>query len=260
MKLALECPVEFMEDLLPLTDFDFILTHLVKGKYLDQYQERRMRGRWSVLDNGTNELGHPCSIKEIDEAALVLNRDLVVPPDYLGEGNKTLEGIKEGVKVWGLDKVLPVVQGENEIDLRKCYRSIRNLGFSRIAVPYDICLPRDSIGQMALEGLGMNRRRLISQMLNMDPKVEIHLLGLNSLQEISWYRDNCPQVVSLDTGSPFLNASRCIRFGKGNLLPKGIYIDYGKEKESYWKGTVELARDNIRYLKEVMERGEINDN
>ena len=73
MKLALECPNYLLKDLQPLTDFDFILTHLVLQDkvYAEYYRESRS---FKILDNSVNELGIPCSLEEMVQALDTLGR------------------------------------------------------------------------------------------------------------------------------------------------------------------------------------------
>ena len=255
MKLALECPTDFMSTLLPETDFDFLLTHLALKypDYISGYQKMKSLGRYSVLDNGTNEQGHPCTIKEIDKVASLVNPDVIVPPDYLGEGERTTQAILECRKIWGHSKILPVLQGSDIQEIETAFQVLRNFGFSTIAVPYDIGIPRASISKVSLNTLGVNRYFTISSLLKRDGAALIHLLGLNNLSEPSWYKKDFPnRIISIDTGAPFTNASMGIRFGQGLLTPKGVFIDYSKRGYDYPEETLSLAKANIKFLKELL--------
>lgn len=254
--LALECPVPFMETLVPLTDFDFILAHLwdtIPG-YKDWYTDRgRTPERTVILDNGTNELGFPVSLKEMDRVASQLDPDFIVPPDFLGEGDRTIESLKEGISIWGREKLIPVVQGSDKTEVLQSFRQIRRMGFEIVSVPYDLSV---AVRSTPLHILAETRKTRIAQMLETEesdnPTVKFHLLGLNTLEEIFYYRKFTPEVVSLDTGAPFLNASLGIKFGRDRLISKGVYIDYSRPKDQYPEGTVNLAQENIRYLKGLM--------
>ena len=245
IKLALECPVQFMGDLLPLTDFDFVLAHLVKGEYLEAYQGQQKAGRYLVLDNGTNELGEPCSLKEMDRVAGLLNPQTIIPPDWLGDAGKTTDALKEAEMVWGRPKILPVVQGDDWHELDSCLTFYEDRGYTSVALPYDVLLDRKE----PLNVLGMKRQEVVQYITTHHPTLAIHLLGLNSLTEASSYQHHS-QVIGIDTGAPFLNATLGYKFGVDTLVPKGTYIDYDRDYIDWGYGSIrELAKENIRYLK-----------
>lgn len=257
MQLALECPVSFMEELLPLTDFDFLLTHLwdkLPG-YSEWYlgKKKEDKSRIQVLDNGTNELGVPCGFKEMDDIASLLDPDYIVPPDYLGEGQKTLECLRLGLELWGKERIMPVVQGKDSGEVLQSFRSILEMGFELVSVPYDITV---ADRKTPLWELADTRKTQIGLMVHESQRLgsglQIHLLGLNTLAEISYYQGFIPEVISLDTGAPFLNASMGVDFGRDPLVPKGIYIDYDKGKTQYEVDAARLAQKNIQYLKRLM--------
>ncbi len=248
IKLALECPVPFMGELLPLTDFDFALAHLAKDEYLEAYQDQQKAGRLLVLDNGTNELGEPCSLKEMDRVACLLNPQTIIPPDWLGEGQKTASSLMEAQNLWGKPKILPVVQGKDWVELDSCVSYYEVQGYTSVAVPYDILLDRTE----PLRLLGLRRQEVVQYLTVNHPTMSIHLLGLNSLTEASSYYSHS-QVVSIDTGAPFLNATLGKKFGIDELVPKGTYIDYDRDYKDWGFGSIkELAKENITYLRALM--------
>jgi hypothetical protein len=59
MRLALEIPKVFLEQLSPLCDFDFALAHRVleDADYASFYAKQAKAGRFVLLDNGMHELG-----------------------------------------------------------------------------------------------------------------------------------------------------------------------------------------------------------
>ena len=248
IKLALECPVQFMGNILPLTDFDFVLAHLAEGDYLEAYQEQQKAGRFLVLDNGTNELGEPCSLREMDRVAGLLNPQTIIPPDWLGDGIQTVKALKEAESVWGKPKILPVVQGRDWMELNSSLSFYEEQGYTSVAVPYDILLDR----KQPLRSLGLQRREVVQYITTHHPTLGIHLLGLNNLTEMSSYQHHS-QVTSIDTGAPFLNATLGKKFGIDELVPKGTYINYDRDYRDWGFGSIqELTKENIRYLKALM--------
>ncbi len=254
IKLALECPVQFMGNILPLTDFDFVLAHLAQGEYLEAYQDQQKSGRFLVLDNGTNELGEPCTLKEMDRVAGLLNPQTIIPPDWLGQADKTLVALKEAASLWGKPKILPVLQGSAWDEVASSLFCLEDDGYTSVAVPYDILLDR----KQPLRTLGIQRQEVVQYITVNHPTLGIHLLGLNSLTEMSSYQHHS-QITSIDTGAPFLNATLGKRFGTDELVPKGTYINYDRDYKDWGFGSIqELTKENIRYLKALMNGSIVN--
>jgi len=248
MRLALECPTELLEEIQPYADFDFILAHLVLSDpaYSAYYANS---SRKKILDNSVNELGTPCTVDEIQAAALEVNPDIVVPPDYLGLVMQTIKSLDicEGVFRPHCE-ILPVLQGKDEVSVLVCLQFILNRGYDSLAIPYDLTsLKTDKVELMA------ERRASIVDFLK--SRVEnIHLLGLDTLEELEFYR-NVPQVTSIDTGSPVLHGLLGLEFGKDPLrdkqlptldcMPRSAYRDEGK---------LALVKYNVEYLKNILLR------
>ncbi len=192
IRLSLECPTKMLEMVQPFADFDFILTHLyLKDETYAKYYKNSPR--FKILDNSTNELGEPCSLDDIKKVADDCNPNYIISPDWIGKAGKTIQAFQESVKVFGLEKVVPVVQGET---LEEAINCANVYGKGLVAVPYDIGSKKtDEPGVMALR-----RALLIS---NLPPEMKFHLLGLTSLEEFMFYTGR-PNVVSIDTGVPIM--------------------------------------------------------
>ena len=218
MQLALECPTSYLHRINPLTDFNFLLAHLVLEDplYLQYFQS--MEGnRFTVLDNSVNELGKPCSIKDMQKAAEFIKPNKIIPP----------ESLKKGIDLWGHSKIIPVIQGINLEDVYRCAKvTIGELGFKTISLPYDITLGKTH----SLSQLATSRQRIVIHLMEEYPGLKIHLLGFNTFEEIDFYKDYSNNVVSIDTGSPYTNSTNGVIFAfNKELIPKGIYIDYKDE-------------------------------
>ncbi|MCH7561598.1 MAG: hypothetical protein IIC67_09600 [Thaumarchaeota archaeon] len=98
-----------------------------------------------------------------------------------------------------------------------------------------------------LKDLAEARRLAIMAILIIDPNVKIHLLGLNTFEELDFYKIYSDTVVSIDTGAPYTNALNRRRFGEDTLAPKqGFSIDYSAK----WNDTdFAEACFNISYLR-----------
>ena len=216
IQLALECPAWLLNYVQPLADYDFILAHLVlKDKeYAEFYQQSE---RFKILDNSVNELGRPCTIRELEEAAGVVKPDLIVPPDAIQDYEGTLLGLQKALEIFDFDKLLPVAQGSDAAEfLGYARKLIEEFGFGRIAVPYI------SVSQRSddLETLALNRVALVESLIEMGFD-DIHLLGMTSLDEFSNYFPYDREVhFWLDTGRPIMCGVNNIVFGKEELPQK----------------------------------------
>ena len=189
MKLALECSTNLLELVQPLADFDWILAHkyLEDEDYASYYKEST---QIKFIDNSVNEVGEPVSIEDMKKIHSEIG-GYVVSPDWIGNLGKTLEVYKECVKIFGEQVTVGVLQGATFecLSLLNEYKGI-------VAVPYDIgSSKKDLPGIMAL------RRALVISNIPQDRVV--HLLGLNTLDEFSWYRGR-GNVMTIDTGVPVL--------------------------------------------------------
>lgn len=176
----------------PFADFDFILAHLyLKDKDYAKYYKASTR--FKILDNSTNELGEPCSLEDIKTVADDCNPNYVVAPDWIGDAIKTLEAFTKATEMFGVSKVIPVIQGAT---LEEAINCANTYGKGLMAVPYDIGSTKDDEPEV----MALRRALLIS---NLPLEMSFHLLGFTSLQEFQFYARR-PNVVSLDTGVPIM--------------------------------------------------------
>ena len=244
MKIALECPVALLDIIQPLGDFDWILTHLVlqNPEYAAHYSRS---SRFKVLDNSVNELLKPCSWESMLQAAESVNPTLLCPPDFLGDKDQTLSMLKGAVKAVGPKKILPVLQGSNWDEVIECSKEIQEMGFRRIAVPYDILSKRTD----PLEEIGNQRGRVVTQIRR--DFMWVHLLGLSDPGEMELY-GGAKEVGSIDTGAPYLNGGYGRRFGQDELFDKTVRMEYNCPVGNRWEDVFY----NIAVLRKLVGGGE----
>lgn len=194
MKLALECRTDMLDMVQPFADFDFILAHKVleDEAYAKHYQES---DKLKIVDNSVNELREPLTLDQVVEVFEKVGGSYLISPDYIDDGNKTIEAYLECIKKVPKEKVLGVVHGPTFQDASRCAAVY---GTGLIVVPFDLCSQlRDPPWLM-----GLRRALFISNVPYMEGR-SIHLLGFTSIEEFDWYQSN-PMVVSIDTGAPIL--------------------------------------------------------
>lgn len=247
MKLALETPTNLLRQIQPLTDFDFILAHWVleDEEYAQHYQRST---RFKILDNSTNELLVPCSMKDMKKAAEIVSPDWIVAPDFLGDASKTLEAIKSMESWWSIYSTMPVVQGATLEEAKECAKGIAQT-FSRISIPYDITKSREDPVTVLAEG----RWAVLEAIAPLFST--IHLLGFNTVEEISRVAAFQPKVESLDTGVPVM-----MGLNKRPMVELMDKKDPTLSRMVPWEGNDSLIGSgqlgwinyNIAYLRKVM--------
>jgi hypothetical protein len=251
MQLALECPTVLLSEIQPLGDYDFALTHLVLSdkKYAEYYTKSSRR---KILDNSTNELLHPVSIDDIVKAAEIVKPDFIMAQDFLGDYKSTLDSLKLTCNKLPKGRIYPIIQGSTIQEAINCLKGIVQLGFARLAVPFDILTKRED--KPTLEEMAKNRRmvvHMIDRSFAEYPIDYIHLLGVTTLEELKDY-ETFPAVETVDTGSPVLHGLSGLRFGRDKMLDKSTPT---MNRMPDWRERVSLADVywNISYLRKYTQ-------
>jgi len=224
MELALESPFYLTEELHCLVDYDFLLAHLVlQSEFYATFYTKSTN--FKILDNSTNELGSPMSLLDIQQAANIVQPDYVCSPDYLGDAQRTLHAVRETCNKFSRGRILPIVQGSTIEEVTTFLEILKfEEDFDRVAIPYDILCSKGS----SLEEMSEARSCVVSQAVD-DDFGWIHLLGMNSIDELQSYKDYSA-VQSIDTGSPITNGLDDRRFGIDEQLPKTVFLNFDSLK------------------------------
>lgn len=201
MKLSMEIPTSLLPTVSKVVDLDFILAQLVleDKEYAEYFKHSK---RFKILDNGFHERGQPLSITEIREAATLVEPNVVIAPDWLGEAKKTIEGFQSAWDhLGGRWKIGTVLQGKNREERLSFFDKVRSN-------TYMLCLPFKS-----------ERYNNFYELVEATPRhiqwpPKIHLLGMKSLQETALFSDlfsdlGMSQRTSIDTG-------KLVKFGLAN--------------------------------------------
>lgn len=250
MRLALEVPTELLGYVQPLSDFDWVLAHLVleDPNYAEFYKRST---KFKVLDNSVNELLEPVSIKSLAQAAEYIGADKIVAPDYLGDMDKTWSDLMEATRAFGSSRVIPVLQGtEMESIVDGFFKYILREGFLEVAIPYDILSERGSSSVLMAE----RRLAVTREVISKSPiGLKIHLLGLNTLEELGMH--NRGWVSSIDTGVPVYLGLKGYKFGEGTLPDKEAPTM--NQMNLHWDEAPDLVLVyyNIAYLRKALGKG-----
>ena len=151
MRVAFVSPVGYLRDVQPFSDYHLCLTHKVihEPRYRNFYAARSSLGDYIILDNGAVEKnGHSVPMRDIVTAAILIKPAVIVLPDFLFDGEKTLIELKNALRSPALrllkenkstagTKVAAVVQG---IDEKEWFKSFEELnGYEEIDL---LCVPK----------------------------------------------------------------------------------------------------------------------
>lgn len=204
MKLAIESPVPLLPWITSLTDFDFLLIHLLEEargyKYFFSGESSfDRRGRTMILDNSENELGTPYDLDAVIVKAKEIGAHYICPPDYHKDSQRTLDSVKEALQRSDLGslKILPVVHGSSLDDVQTLMNIYRHqLNLTRVALPYRGWMSKEAdTTEMANCRIATVKKAIFERI------DEIHLLGMNTLDELATLR-SFPIVKSIDTSAP----------------------------------------------------------
>jgi len=209
MKLAFISPIKHLEDFSSLGDIQFALAHVKSRVYRRYYKDAAAEGWYTILDNGSHELGASVDANTLWKAAKYIKPNEIVVPDVQWNAEETLRISKQFmnyVTANGLRhkyKYMSVVWAPDVESFPFWYQKHLELN----------C---DVVGIGKWLSTKYNRRvevvkGLISAGIYDDSK-EHHLLGMGYPGEVFELGD---VVRSMDTGAPVVFGSQHRLFHKG---------------------------------------------
>ena len=216
MRLAVEAPIQALPIIEELTDFNFVLTHLVlqDKRYADWYTASR---KFTMLDCSTFELGHPVTVEELKQAINIIHPNVVIAPDHLHDAEATKTSLFQFlidfdffIKQPTTRRILvgAVLQGKTLTEVRQLhslYARLKELYY--IYVPYDLELKefqyiehdetRHMVARLAVLAT-------IAPLARTSGK-HYHLLGVGLPVELLIAKQY-PFVTSVDTSAPIVAA------------------------------------------------------
>lgn len=245
MRLAMEAPIPNLEEIKQLTDFDFILGHLVQQS-LEYTNFFAKSVRFKILDNSANELSTPIDLDTLLQIAEKVVPYAIILPDYAEDSEKTLWSVKTALKSKKIPEAITVYAAVQGSTVEECIRlgtTYYEMGLTHIALPCDVVCGRKS----SMQVMGKTRYSIAKELGKL-PFKAIHLLGVSLLEELSWYTEGLC-IKSVDTGAPIINALKGKRFGADELVLKGIHFDFNAEIP---EANLNLVWYNIAMLRRYM--------
>ena len=148
MRTAIVSPVEYLFNVQPFSSYHLVLTHLVihNHRYQEFYRQRSKAGEYVILDNGAVEKnGHSVPMRDVVTAAMLIKPTVVVLPDFLFDGERTLDELESTAKSPGLRflkrihpevKIAVVVQGIDRAEWLESFDVLNGIdGVDLLCIP-----------------------------------------------------------------------------------------------------------------------------
>lgn len=239
IKLGLDCPTNLLYQVQPFADYDYVLVDKAcqDPMYLEYFKNSKKE---KLLNNRILMQWEPVPLDRIKKVWDIIG-GRVIAPDWMWDSEKTFGAYEECCRTFGEENVVGVIQGINRRDVDWCI----DLYGEKVAIPFDVGSPKED----PVEAKVYRRMRLVGQLCGM----EIHLLGLTSLDELDFYRDSSSRVTSLNTGLPVMLALEGKKMedfceDKRHSSYHGMDMD----SSSYDKSVLRLLEDNISFLRRLL--------
>ena len=260
MKVSHEAPIPYMKQVRGMIDYDYCLPHLLdeSEEYKQYFEESKEMGRYIIMDNSLHELGEPYDKERLAHWLYYFKPDEFIVPDYWQDKIATLVSAKEWVNKKYPDNTTPVavVQGNNSLEARECYRILKYQGYEKIAFSYGAdwyydeglkTIP-DKFKENKYVAKAHGRYNFIEELYKdgtINRTDSVHLLGCNIPQEFSWYID-MPFIKTIDTSNPVIHGLAGIKYEPWGLNNKlSTKVDKFEGEAEHW----ETAVHNIQTFK-----------
>jgi len=264
MQIAHEAPMEIMDLVQSVTDYDYCLVHLLEESksYLDFFEHN---DRKIIMDCSLFELGEAFNFEKYYKWLLRIQPDEYIVPDVWQNCEENLASYEKFNKDFDLSvltgKKIGVLQGKCHEDFEKAYHFM-NERADKIAISfgYDFYLRnwREDI-QSKAKSFSDGRISLVRYLLDkgiINQNKPHHLLGCGIPLEFSWYRDNQLSFIeSIDTSHPVLSGfyKKSYQFDKNlqDKIPQKM-IDIFDEPVT--DDQIEIIKDNIKIFKDLCKQ------
>lgn len=180
---------------------NMFLTHLVFKDKAYRDMSKNHEG-YKILDNSLIELDGALSMRDVLNAAKVIEADEVVLPDVYMDGEATIESTAKALKEYEEElkqyKTMAVVHGKTEDEFFRTF-----MYFSERPDIDVLGIPKVMHEQFTSNGWP-GRPDLLGKVIDLTDK-DVHLLGLwNSFDELRHYGGKIKKIRSIDTSLPSL--------------------------------------------------------
>lgn len=205
-----------------ISDYMFVLLHKAKEdeNYLRKVCRYRDDGGMIYLDNSCFELGEAMSDELLHEYFEIIQPNIVILPDVLGDKDKTVERTLDCIKKYPYmsNYGMAVIQGATPDEMIECYNQFRVLDeIEMIGIPFVFSwVPK--VPQIQAQARIDLLERMVKENI-IDDFLDHHLLGTWQAKEFTHYRDYS-WIYSIDTSNPVMAALDGIKYNYLGIVVK----------------------------------------
>jgi hypothetical protein len=240
MLIAHEAPIEILEDIINITDYQYALVHLFdkNPEYYNFFKRCIIRGEEVLLDNSIFELKTAFDAAKYAQYIRELKPTYFIVPDVLEDSEATIESYKKFKESYSYLPGLWIgaVQGKTYQDIVECYKFMSE-NADYIAISFDFSWYQTIVHtnitdphRAMLTRMAYGRTKLIN-MLKCDGYWSYnkphHLLGCSLPIEMRAYRHD-HSIRSVDTSNPVVAGLKGVRYMKDigmTFKPKELLAD-----------------------------------
>ncbi len=223
-----------------LGDYLLVLAHDVlahKDEYLSLIYSAMGDEGFVILDNSVVELGTAMSPQKLCEAAKIVNADVIVLPDVMGDADATIQAAREAIMEMGGEKYgfMKIVQGSNADELITCIDWMNtHVEGNYWAVP-----------RWITNELG-SRVPIVQAIQEVDSEAKIHLLGMSEHIEDDIKCARMTGVIGIDSANPIVLGQMGQRLGQSKYRHM--------KRGSFWqqKLLTNTTLENIKYMRRAI--------
>lgn len=219
-----EAPLQIFDKVQEVTDGDYALVHLLHRcsdydlKFVNL--SRQPRTRPLILDNSAFELGKAFSPDLLAGWIEILQPDIYVVPDTMGEAEQTVDAFRDWCNKYPKlpGKKMGVLQGASHGEAVRCFNALVKAGADIIGIPYLLGAKFDE-KKATLTDLMWRRQQLMKLLLVQGKPHPIHILGV-ALPQDGYQLKKMPWIVSVDTSNPVIHGMFGIGYKSEGLSTK----------------------------------------
>lgn len=224
--------------------------------YRNFFKQKVKEGKWVTLDNGAGD--HALITEDIlFECMKDLMPSEVIPPDFLFDKDKTIEGLCSFINRMAKEDLTDKVeifgcpQGSNFEEWVECYTfmlnhpAVKTIGMSKLALPYAVFRTKDD------SNIKEARNLVYSYLFNKGLlKKPLHFLGMGDPTEFEHYTKGFAR--STDSCNTVWSAMNNICFDKGDFTRIKTPHDYFDRTIA--ESEQEQALKNIDFLRDIVSK------
>jgi len=242
-----------------INDYNFILLHryINDERYRDIVDQYVLNKQFTILDNSCFELGKALSNDLIVKYVNIINPQIFVLPDVLGDMQTTLKRTREFLEMYPHleSKAMAVIQGNTPDEFIECYKAYDNEfpHLPMIGIPF--CFNWAFENNLTPVEHALERVKLIDKLERHINKDTLHhLLGTWAALEFKFYH-KYNWIYSVDTSNPIAAAIEGNRYTSAGVFEKPKIKFDNFADLPLTKINIDSIMYNVDVFKELVKNG-----